>query len=164
MHKMRNPKPTNRKHNKHFKNKIQLKMRPPHVSPPSYPNHLSRCERCLNELYTHSLDHKRKCHIPSCQQMLKRGNFLDITREDALYSKDIEVREKVLAVYNKTRQDFQSLDAYDEYLIQIEDVIDQLMGGTIESRRDVMDGLNGKKKVDVVQIKERHVKKSQMNN
>ena len=96
--------------------------------------------------------------------MLKRGNFLDITREDALYSKDIEVREKVLAVYNKTRQDFQSLDAYDEYLIQIEDVIDQLMGGTIESRRDVMDSLNGLKKVDVVQIKERHVKKSQMNN
>jgi hypothetical protein len=35
--------------------------------------------------------------------MLKRGNFLDITREDALYSKDIEVRDKVLAVYNKTR-------------------------------------------------------------
>ncbi len=96
--------------------------------------------------------------------MLKRGNFLDITREDALYSKDIEVREKVLAVYNKTRQDFQSLDAYDLYLIEIEDVIDQLMGGTVESRRVVMDGLGQLKKVGMVQIKERHVKKSQMNN
>jgi hypothetical protein len=59
--------------------------------------------------------------------MLKRNYFLDITREDALYQKDIEVRKNVLAVFNKTRQDFSSEDAYDEYLLEIEDMIDDLL-------------------------------------
>jgi len=32
-----------------------------------------------------------------------------------------------LAVFNKTKQDFLSEDAYDEYLLEIEDMIDDLL-------------------------------------
>ena len=68
--------------------------------------------------------------MPDCQEHLKKGHYLDETREDTLYNKDVEKRKEVLAVFNKTRDDFDSLDEYDEYLADVEEMIDVLIHGT----------------------------------
>ena len=47
--------------------------------------------QCLPKLYVD----------PDCQEFLRKGHYLDETREDTLYNKDVEKRKEVLAVFNK---------------------------------------------------------------
>jgi CDK-activating kinase assembly factor MAT1 len=69
-----------------------------------------------------------------CEVMLSRKNFKDQSREDTLYLLDAEKRKEVISVMNKQQSDFDSLEDFDNYLLEIEQKIDTLIQGTQEDK------------------------------
>jgi len=69
-----------------------------------------------------------------CEVMLSRKNFKDQSREDTLYLLDAEKRKEVISVMNKQQSDFDSLEDFDTYLLDIEQKIDTLIQGTQEDK------------------------------
>jgi len=69
-----------------------------------------------------------------CEVMLSRKNFKDQSREDTLYLLDAEKRKEVISVMNKQQSDFDSLEDFDTYLLEIEQKIDTLIQGTQEDK------------------------------
>lgn len=64
---------------------------------------------------------------PKCLIPLRRNGFKLQQFEDASVDVEVETRKKILQDFNKTEDDFESLDDYNEYLIQIEDIIYNLV-------------------------------------
>ena len=69
-----------------------------------------------------------------CEVMLSRKNFKDQSREDTLYLLDAEKRKEVISVMNKQQSDFDSIEDFDTYLLDIEQKIDTLIQGTQEDK------------------------------
>lgn len=63
-----------------------------------------------------------KCHAP-----LRRNGFKLQQFEDATVDVEVEIRKKILLDYNRTEEDFDSLDEYNDYLVEIEDIIHNLV-------------------------------------
>ena len=77
--------------------------------------------------------------------MLKRRDFKDASREDLLFYSEKTERKKVLDVYNKQLADFNGdVDRFDEYLTEVEDLIDALLG--TQEQRDKAEKKLKKKK------------------
>lgn len=64
---------------------------------------------------------------PKCLVPLRRNGFKLQQFEDASVDVEVETRKKVLLDYNKTEEDFDTLDEYNDYLEEIEDIIYNLV-------------------------------------
>lgn len=76
------------------------------------------CESCMELLFVKGSGSCPKCSVP-----LRRANFRLQMFEDAMVERDIEIRRRVLRDYNKKEDDFPSLDAYNNYLEEVETII-----------------------------------------
>ncbi|RHY29426.1 hypothetical protein DYB32_005146 [Aphanomyces invadans] len=52
--------------------------------------------------------------------LVKKSQLQDKTKEEQDFNKDVTIRKKVLKTYNKTGEDFNSLDEYNAYLEDVE--------------------------------------------
>lgn len=67
----------------------------------------------------------------------------------------------VLDIYNKQAADFDNLSQYDDYLMEIEEMIDTLMSGSPEADK-LKEKLKKNKQKDFQNIEERKKKKQRM--
>lgn len=58
---------------------------------------------------------------------LRRNGFKLQQFEDASVDVEVEMRKRILLDYNKTEDDFSTLDEYNDYLVEIEDIIYNLV-------------------------------------
>lgn len=58
-----------------------------------------------------------------CDTPLRKSNFRVQLFEDPAVDKEVEIRKKVLKIYNKRDFDFPSLREYNDYLEQVEDIV-----------------------------------------
>jgi hypothetical protein len=93
---------------------------------------------------------------------MRLKDFLDQTREDTLFLKDSEARKKVITVYNKRTSDFESIQEYDAYLLEIEDKIDVLIYGSPQDQANMEQALAQQKRENRMQIEERKRKRDAM--
>lgn len=84
------------------------------------------------------------------------------SKEDTKFRSDIDARKAVLKVYNKQAIDFDSIDLYDDYLIEIEEKIDILMTGNTKEAEKLRDQLQKQEQLDSAAIKYREEKKKKM--
>ncbi|XP_054909389.1 CDK-activating kinase assembly factor MAT1 isoform X1 [Poeciliopsis prolifica] len=76
------------------------------------------CENCVEMLFVRGSGNCVQCDTP-----LRKSNFRVQLFEDATVDKEVEIRKKVMKIYNKREFDFPSLRDYNDYLEQVEDIV-----------------------------------------
>lgn len=61
--------------------------------------------------------------------MIRKSQLQDKTLEELAYTKELSIRKKIMKDFNKSEDDFSTLDAYNDYLEQVEDLIFDLVNG-----------------------------------
>ncbi|KAI0273819.1 CDK-activating kinase assembly factor MAT1-domain-containing protein [Gloeopeniophorella convolvens] len=75
------------------------------------------CESCIDRLYTLG-----PAPCPVCNNILRKMTFIPQTFEDLTVEKEVAVRRKIAKEFNKRREDFPDLRAYNDYLQEVEDI------------------------------------------
>ncbi|XP_057272114.1 CDK-activating kinase assembly factor MAT1 isoform X2 [Pezoporus wallicus] len=76
------------------------------------------CESCVELLFVRGAGN---CH--ECDTLLRKSNFRVQLFEDPAIDKEVEIRKKVLKIYNKREDDFPSLSEYNDFLEEIEEIV-----------------------------------------
>ncbi|KAK2567593.1 CDK-activating kinase assembly factor MAT1 [Acropora cervicornis] len=73
------------------------------------------CETCVETLFT-----RPSAACPECNTALRRNDFRIQQFEDLIVEKEVDIRKRILKIYNKLEDDFQTasdpLRAYNDYL------------------------------------------------
>ncbi|KAJ7413120.1 hypothetical protein BTVI_44210 [Pitangus sulphuratus] len=112
---------------------------------PTYADHSTgyklkskRCESCVELLFVRGAGNCHECDTP-----LRKSNFRVQLFEDPAVDKEVEIRKKVLKIYNKREEDFPTLDEYNDFLEEIEEIVFNLTNN--------VDLENTKKKMELYQ-------------
>ncbi|KAL7754056.1 TFIIH/NER complex subunit [Sorochytrium milnesiophthora] len=76
------------------------------------------CEDCVKRLFRFG-----NVPCPVCSKPIKKINLSDPTYEDLFVEREVRVRQRICVIYNKRREDFKDLRAYNDYLEEIEDIV-----------------------------------------
>ncbi|KAJ4939470.1 hypothetical protein JOQ06_028918 [Pogonophryne albipinna] len=76
------------------------------------------CENCVEMLFVRGSGNCVQCDTP-----LRKSNFRVQLFEDPAVDKEVEIRKKVLKIYNKRDFDFPGLREYNDFLEQVEDIV-----------------------------------------
>lgn len=86
------------------------------------------CETCVETLFT-----RPSAACPECNTALRRNDFRIQQFEDLIVEKEVDIRKRILKIYNKLEDDFQTasdpLRAYNDYLEEVESIIWNLANG-----------------------------------
>ncbi|CAK1354395.1 unnamed protein product [Cercospora beticola] len=77
------------------------------------------CESCVDRLFSHG---PQPCPIPGCRETLRKNRFRQQTFEDIQVEREVDIRRKVAAVFNRREDEFESLRDYNDYLNDVEDI------------------------------------------
>ncbi|GAA6074485.1 CDK-activating kinase assembly factor MAT1, partial [Tachysurus ichikawai] len=93
------------------------------------------CENCVEMLFVRGSGNCVQCDTP-----LRKSNFRLQLFEDPAVDKEVEIRKKVLKIYNKRDVDFPSLGEYNDYLEQVEEIVFNLTNNMdIENTKQMME-------------------------
>ncbi|XP_064148630.1 CDK-activating kinase assembly factor MAT1 isoform X5 [Loxodonta africana] len=103
-----------------------------------------RCESCVDLLFVRGAG-----NCPECGTPLRKSNFRVQLFEDPAVDKEVEIRKKVLKIYNKREEDFSSLREYNDFLEEVEEIVFNLTNN--------VDLDNTKKKMEIYQKENKDV-------
>ncbi|KAL4656323.1 CDK-activating kinase assembly factor MAT1 isoform X3 [Arapaima gigas] len=93
------------------------------------------CESCVEMLFVRGSGNCVQCDTP-----LRKNNFRVQLFEDPAVDKEVEIRKKVLKIYNKRDTDFADLRQYNDYLEQVEDIVFNLTNNVdVENTKRIME-------------------------
>ncbi|KAI5905218.1 RNA polymerase II transcription factor B subunit 3 [Candida parapsilosis] len=84
------------------------------------------CESCVDRIFSLG---PAPCPYPKCGKILRKNKFKQQIFENLVIEKEIDIRRKVGAIYNKTEEDFPNLKEFNSYLENIEDIVFKLTNG-----------------------------------
>ncbi|KAH3663553.1 hypothetical protein OGAPHI_004954 [Ogataea philodendri] len=82
------------------------------------------CDSCVDRIFSLG---PSPCPYPNCGKILRKNRFKTQIFDDIEVERECDVRKRVMAVYNKTEDDFATLDEYNAYLEQVEDYVYKLV-------------------------------------
>ncbi|KAK5166951.1 TFIIH/NER complex subunit [Saxophila tyrrhenica] len=77
------------------------------------------CESCVDRIFSHG---PAPCPIPGCHKTLRKHKFRTPTFSDLQVEREVDIRKKVGAVFNRREEEFEDLRAYNDYLNEVEDI------------------------------------------
>ncbi|XP_030628590.1 CDK-activating kinase assembly factor MAT1 isoform X1 [Chanos chanos] len=93
------------------------------------------CESCVDMLFVRGSGNCVQCDTP-----LRKSNFRVQLFEDPAIDKEVEIRKKVLKIYNKRDTDFPSPREYNDYLEQVEEIVFNLTNNIdVENTKQMME-------------------------
>ncbi|KAK3383718.1 CDK-activating kinase assembly factor MAT1-domain-containing protein [Lasiosphaeria ovina] len=93
----------------------------------------SMCSNCVNRLFN---DGPNQCPYAGCHKTLRRKGFRSAFFGDLTVEREVDIRRRVAAVFNRVEDDFETLRDYNNYLQMVEDLTFDLVSGTDAGRRD----------------------------
>ncbi|KAM0264497.1 hypothetical protein ACHAQJ_000688 [Trichoderma viride] len=90
------------------------------------------CKTCVERIFK---DGPNQCPYAGCHKTLRLRGFKTAFFGDLGVEREVDIRRRVAAVFNKAEDDFESLDAYNNYLYMVECLTDDLVNGTDEARK-----------------------------
>lgn len=113
------------------------------------------CEGCKETLFT-----RPSAACPECNTPLRLSDFRLQQFEDLIVEKEVDIRRKIIKIYNKLEEDFKSapdpLRAYNDYLEDVENIIWNLANGhEVEETKKQVEKY---RKENELQIKKNNVK------
>mmetsp|Transcript_13609 Transcript_13609/g.24596 ORF Transcript_13609/g.24596 Transcript_13609/m.24596 type:complete len:244 (-) Transcript_13609:106-837(-) len=92
------------------------------------------CTSCIGRMYASKK--VVECDQAGCGQMIGRKNFVNKTYDQQLYSKGVQTRGRIKDIFNQTRDDFDSLELYNNYLELVADVTFAMSYGSDAEKKD----------------------------
>ncbi|KAL1621945.1 TFIIH/NER complex subunit [Neofusicoccum ribis] len=77
------------------------------------------CESCVDRIYSHG---PAPCRIVGCGKTLRKNRFRKKTFEDIQVEREVDIRRRVAAVFNRREDEFETLEDYNDYLNDVEDI------------------------------------------
>lgn len=84
------------------------------------------CSTCVNRIFNEG---PNQCPYAGCNKTLRRRGFRAAYFGDLTIEREVDIRRRVAAVFNKAEDDFEDLNAYNEYLETVEDLTFALVNG-----------------------------------
>ncbi|KAK4188516.1 hypothetical protein QBC35DRAFT_496100 [Podospora australis] len=94
----------------------------------------SMCVACVNRLFNEG---PNQCPYAGCHKTLRRKGFRSAFFGDLSVEREVDLRRRVALVFNQVEDDFETLEAYNDYLQQVEDLTFDLVNGSESKRREV---------------------------
>ncbi|KAK7203093.1 CDK-activating kinase assembly factor MAT1-domain-containing protein [Myxozyma melibiosi] len=91
------------------------------------------CESCVDRIFSQG---PAKCPIYGCNMTLRKNKFKRQTFADLQVEREVDVRRRVNQVFNRRREEFDSLDEYNNYLEQVEAAIFNLVNHVQEEETE----------------------------
>lgn len=85
------------------------------------------CSNCVNRLFK---DAPNQCPYAHCNKTLRRKGFRPPWFADLAVEREVDIRKRVAAVFNMREDDFVDLNAYNNYLNEVEDLTFDLVFAT----------------------------------
>ncbi|CAN6641602.1 RNA polymerase II transcription factor B subunit 3 [Trichomonascus vanleenenianus] len=82
------------------------------------------CESCVDRIFSLG---PAPCPYPNCNKTLRKHKFTQQVFEDIGIEREVNVRQRVVRIFNKREQDFDSLEEYNNYLEEIENIVFNLV-------------------------------------
>lgn len=76
------------------------------------------CSSCVAMYF---IKESGKC--PECDLVLKKGKFRAQVFEDPIVEKEIDIRRRIMKIYNKQEYEFETLNEWNDYLEEIENIV-----------------------------------------
>ncbi|XP_066954937.1 CDK-activating kinase assembly factor MAT1 isoform X2 [Macrobrachium rosenbergii] len=111
------------------------------------------CDACVRMYFL-----KESAQCPECGIVLKRSKFRVQVFEDPLVEKEIDIRRKVMKIYNKFEEDFETTAEYDDYLEEIEQIVYNLTNDV--NRLETEKKMESYERINKDQIRRNYGKKS----
>lgn len=83
------------------------------------------CEACVDQLFVRESGSCPECNLP-----LRKSGFRTQLFEDTAVDKEVDIRKQIVKIFNKQESDFNSLREYNDYLEEVELIIENLLTGT----------------------------------
>lgn len=77
------------------------------------------CESCVDRIFSHG---PAQCPIPGCRKTLRKARFRAQRFEDLQVEREVDIRRRVAAVFNRREEEFETLHDYNNYLNEVEDI------------------------------------------
>lgn len=82
------------------------------------------CESCVDRIFSLG---PAPCPYVGCGKILRKNRFKTQLFEDTEVEREMDVRQRVKKIFNKTQQDFDRLRDYNDYLEEVESIIFNLV-------------------------------------
>ncbi|CAN3354759.1 RNA polymerase II transcription factor B subunit 3 [Diutina catenulata] len=116
------------------------------------------CESCVDRIFSLG---PSKCPYPGCGKILRKNKFKKQVFDDLKVEREIDIRKRVSGIYNSTEEDFDTPEAYDDYLTQVEDIIFNLTTGhNVDETEAALVKYEQDHKIDILEKQMRESKKS----
>jgi len=76
------------------------------------------CQTCVDVLFT-----RPSAACPICGMALRRSDYREQQFEDSIVEREVDIRKRIVKVYNQREEDFDTLKDYNDYLEDIETII-----------------------------------------
>ncbi|EJT80965.1 CDK-activating kinase assembly factor MAT1 [Gaeumannomyces tritici R3-111a-1] len=93
------------------------------------------CDTCVRHNYENG---QARCLIKGCEKILRMADWRTAFFADLDVEREVDVRRRVARIFNQTGDDFESLQAYNDYLDMVETLVFDLVG-TDRARATVAD-------------------------
>ncbi|PHH61443.1 hypothetical protein CDD81_351 [Ophiocordyceps australis] len=89
------------------------------------------CKTCVERIFR---DGPNQCPYAGCHKTLRLRGFKTAFFADLSIEREVDIRRRVAAVFNKAEDDFQSLTPFNDYLDMVETLTDELVNGDENTR------------------------------
>lgn len=89
------------------------------------------CNNCVDRLFENG---PNQCPYIGCHKTLRKKAFREPTFADLNVEREVGIRRRVMAVFNRAEDEFEDLRAYNDYLNMVEDLIQDLAYGDDQAR------------------------------
>jgi CDK-activating kinase assembly factor MAT1 len=90
------------------------------------------CTSCVDRLFTSG---PAPCPVAGCHKTLRKKNFHPPFFADLAVEREVDVRKRVGAIYNRAQDDFETLLDWNNYLEEVESLIFDIVNGTDSEKR-----------------------------
>lgn len=90
------------------------------------------CKTCVERIFK---DGPNQCPYAGCNKTLRLRGFKTAFFGDLTVEREVDIRRRVSAVFNKVQDEFENLEAYNDYLYMVECLTDDLVNGNDAARK-----------------------------
>jgi CDK-activating kinase assembly factor MAT1 len=90
------------------------------------------CSTCVDRIFTSG---PASCPVPHCGKTLRKKGFHKAFFADLRIEREVDVRKRVGAVYNRRQDDFETLLDWNNYLEDIEGLVFDIVEGDLKTRQ-----------------------------
>lgn len=109
------------------------------------------CTSCVDRIFTSG---PAPCPVAGCHRTLRKRGFHPAFFGDLSIEREVDVRKRVGAVFNRRQDDFESLRDWNDYLESVEDLVFKLTEGSAQERREADAALKGYAEMNRREIEE----------